>query len=284
VTECLHPLPSALEPGSGPARGSPLDTRGWLIEWVLPVLDNPTAQMAIGQWYFNLETGIIRIGGQWAVYFFGDDNGFAGVDPDWNANPPTWRESGNICSGRLAHLPPGRHVTFRYEWCSADPVHQPNQQEACVWVDVGEGSGWHFLAADARGEDVGRSMAPALCNFRALPAPPLRRRLAARSAGAVGLAGRPWTSANVRRPMETASGRTHWPASFCREKPLSGSSGRGGRPYASGREAPQHVACPGRSCIVLTSRYRSRRRARERRAWAPRAWRDRWCPWRRRAP
>lgn len=127
----------------------PEATRGWEIQWEVPELTNPDeARGAIGQWYFNLESGIYRTADNgWAVYYFGDDNGL-------EENPPecsdTW-DTGGICTGApLNQLEPGQQVGFKYEWCDADHSANVDGEQICVYADMHDDEGWRFLAADAR--------------------------------------------------------------------------------------------------------------------------------------
>src|SRR6185369_8324618 len=62
--------------------GNIADTRGWLVEWRIPQLVGPTDAVAVvGQWYYNLESGVYHTGDGWFVYYFGDDNGLTGNEP-----------------------------------------------------------------------------------------------------------------------------------------------------------------------------------------------------------
>jgi hypothetical protein len=127
--------------------GDPNATRGWQIEWQVPQLDNPADSWgAVGQWYFNLESGFYKSPDGWDVYYFGDDNGLAGNNPDCEQ---TW-DTGGTCNGDLANLQPGQRLTFTYQWC--DTAHNPSTSgsQLCLWVDMQDGQGKRFLAEDAR--------------------------------------------------------------------------------------------------------------------------------------
>lgn len=130
--------------------GDVTTTRGWQVNWVVPAVSNPqTAAGAIGEWYYNLESGIYFSGGGWYVYWFGDDNGLDITDTQhcWQV----W-DSGGFCSGLNGALPAGETVTFTYEWC--DPTHaldlSGSNNLVCLWVDYHDGRGRQFLASDTR--------------------------------------------------------------------------------------------------------------------------------------
>ncbi|MFE0028343.1 hypothetical protein [Amycolatopsis sp. NPDC059021] len=114
-------------------------TRGWQVTWKVPAVSNgKDAWGAVGEWYYNLESGIYYnndVG--WAVYFFGDDNGLEN-NPDCT---PTW-STGSICRG-LSHLAVGKQLTFTYEYCKSD-------SQICLYVDLQDGKGRRFLASDKR--------------------------------------------------------------------------------------------------------------------------------------
>ncbi|KYF55338.1 hypothetical protein [Sorangium sp. So ce854] len=124
------------------------DTRGWLIEWEVPELVNEsTAWTAVGQWYYNLESGIYHSPDGWFVYYFGDDNGVTGNHSSCNTQ---WG-SGGTCGNSLSGLQPGDQVVFKYEWCTAERVADVSGSLLCLYVDMKDGAGWQFLAQDARG-------------------------------------------------------------------------------------------------------------------------------------
>jgi len=112
-------------------------TRGWQVTWQVPAVNNGVdAWGAVGEWYYNLESGVYYnndVG--WAVYYFGDDDGMAD-NPDCT---PTW-DTGSICRG-LSHLPVGKELTFTYEYCESD-------SKICLYVDLKDGTGNRFLASD----------------------------------------------------------------------------------------------------------------------------------------
>jgi hypothetical protein len=127
--------------------GDPNATRGWQIEWQVPQLSNPADSWgAVGQWYFNLESGFYKSPDGWGVYSVGDGNGLSGHQPDC---AQTW-DSGGVCGGDLGNLQPGQTLTFTYQWC--DTAHNPSTtgSQLCLWVDMQDGQGNRFLAEDAR--------------------------------------------------------------------------------------------------------------------------------------
>ncbi|XXT20988.1 hypothetical protein WME94_05385 [Sorangium sp. So ce429] len=126
-------------------------TRGWIIEWEVPVLQNASqAWTAVGQWYFNLESGIYHNpSAGWSVYYYGDDNGVTGNNSNCTFDLSYWL-TGSTCSGPLGSLQPGDRVVFKYEWCTPARVADVNGTQLCLYVDMKDGSGWQFLAQDAR--------------------------------------------------------------------------------------------------------------------------------------
>ncbi|WP_437967938.1 hypothetical protein WMF04_00965 [Sorangium sp. So ce260] len=123
------------------------DTRGWLIEWQVPeLLNESTAWTAVGQWYYNLESGIYHSPDGWFVYYFGDDNGVTGNHSSCNTQ---WG-SGGTCGGSLGGLVPGQQVVFKYEWCTPERVASVTGTQLCLYVDMKDSAGWQFLAQDAR--------------------------------------------------------------------------------------------------------------------------------------
>ncbi len=126
--------------------GSIADTRGWLIEWRIPQISPADAVGVVGQWYYNLESGIYHTGDGWFVYYFGDDNGLAGNEPSCGTE---WT-SGGICTGVFANLQPGQQLVFKYEWCTTSHVASVNGTQLCLYVDLKDGHGYRFLAEDSR--------------------------------------------------------------------------------------------------------------------------------------
>ncbi|WP_437604763.1 hypothetical protein WMF20_26550 [Sorangium sp. So ce834] len=123
------------------------DTRGWLIEWEVPeFLNESTAWGVVGQWYYNLESGIYHTPDGWFVYYFGDDDGVTGNHSSCNTQ---WG-SGGTCGGSLSGLQPGDQVVFKYEWCTSARVADVNGSLLCLYVDMKDGAGWQFLAQDTR--------------------------------------------------------------------------------------------------------------------------------------
>lgn len=135
--------------------GNIADTRGWIIEWEVPeLLNESTAWTAVGQWYYNLESGFYHTPDGWFIYYYGDDNGTTGNHPSCNE---IWTNAdgdpiGGLCDlgGSLPELQAGDQVVFKYEWCTPERVASVDGSQLCVYVDVKDGSGWQFLAQDAR--------------------------------------------------------------------------------------------------------------------------------------
>jgi hypothetical protein len=132
-------------------RFDPNTTVAWSIEWQVPRLDNgQEAWGAVGQWMFNMETGIYHAPGDgWWVYYYGDDNGYDGNNPDCT---PIWGSGGACQAGGMGNLPVGQVVTFTYRRCTPYPGHVPDPagSQLCVWVDMHDGRGERFLAEDDR--------------------------------------------------------------------------------------------------------------------------------------
>ncbi|WP_437620182.1 hypothetical protein [Sorangium sp. So ce1151] len=123
------------------------DTRGWLVEWKVPALLNAsTAWGAVGQWYYNLESGIYHSPDGWFVYYYGDNDGLTGNHSSCNTQWP----SGGTCGGSLGNLQPGQQVIFKYEWCTPERVASVTGTQLCLYVDMKDGAGYQFLAQDAR--------------------------------------------------------------------------------------------------------------------------------------
>lgn len=133
-------------------RTDPNETVAWSIEWQVPRLENgDEAWGAIGQWMFSMETGIYYTPGDgWWVYYYGDDNGYDGNNPDC---APIWGSGGACQAGGMGNLPVGQVVTFTYRRCTPYPGHVPDPagSQLCAWVDLHDGQGERFLAEDARG-------------------------------------------------------------------------------------------------------------------------------------
>ncbi len=127
----------------------PQTTRGWKITWTIPGLSNgDQTWMAVGQWYFNFESGVYYTNTEgWWVYFYGDNDGRTGDNPDCFQS---WDESGGHCTGAMANLQPGQQVTFTYKWCNANFQPALNGAYDCVWADVHDGQGDRFLAGETR--------------------------------------------------------------------------------------------------------------------------------------
>lgn len=127
-------------------------SRGWKIQWRVPRLENPgEAWTAVGQWYYDLESGIYHTPeGGWSVYYYGDENGAAGNHPDCTAYwPPAGQGEplGAICGNGMDHLAPGSLVKFKYVRCNFQNKGDVSATFVCVHVDLG--NGWEFLARDS---------------------------------------------------------------------------------------------------------------------------------------
>ncbi|WP_437826565.1 PA14 domain-containing protein [Sorangium sp. So ce1153] len=128
------------------------DTRGWIIEWEVPeLLNESTAWMAVGQWYYGLESGIYHTPEGWFVYYFGDDNGLAGNHPNCGTTWSSGSTCGGTLGGNLGYLQPGQQLVFKYERCTPAHVADVNGSVICLYVDMKDGTGWQFLAEDAPG-------------------------------------------------------------------------------------------------------------------------------------
>ncbi|WP_437638437.1 PA14 domain-containing protein [Sorangium sp. So ce854] len=125
------------------------ETRGWIIEWEVPeLLNESTAWAAVGQWYYNLESGIYHTPDGWFVYYFGDGNGVQGNHPNCNLQWGSGGTCGGILGGNLGDLQPGQQVVFKYERCTPAHVADVNGTQLCLHVDMKDGTGWQFLAED----------------------------------------------------------------------------------------------------------------------------------------
>jgi hypothetical protein len=129
-------------------RGDINSVRGWSITWQVPEVTNPdTAQGAIGQWFYNLETGIYYLPWEgWWVYYYGDQNGADDMPSDCRL---VWDTVGGGCFFNVPHA--GSQVTFTYEYCDASHAFAVNGGFICAYVDLHDGSGNHFLTRDTRG-------------------------------------------------------------------------------------------------------------------------------------
>lgn len=134
---------------------TPTAAKGWIIEWKLPQLLNPSTGVGVvGQWYNNLESGVYSSGNSWNVYYFGDDNGVAGNEPSCDNQ---WG-SGGICGGVFGNLQPGRQIVFKYEFCNAAHQATVTGTQNCLYVDLKDGAGYRFLAEDTNVRPEGPEM------------------------------------------------------------------------------------------------------------------------------
>jgi hypothetical protein len=137
------------------AYNNPSAPKGWIIEWKIPVLLNPsTGVHVIGQWYNNFESGLYHTGDGWFVYYFGDDNGLTGNEPSCDSQ---WG-SGGICGGVFANLQPGQQIVFKYEFCTTAHVPSVTGTQNCLYVDLKDGQGFRFLAEDTNVRPEGAEM------------------------------------------------------------------------------------------------------------------------------
>jgi hypothetical protein len=121
-------------------------TRGWRTTWTVPQVNNPTvAWGAIGSWYYNLESGVYRSPDGWFVYYYGDDDGVTENNTLCNNQ---WGVGGT-CGGVLGNLAAGTQVSFTYERCDANHTANVNGLKICLYVNMNDGVGNRFLAADS---------------------------------------------------------------------------------------------------------------------------------------
>ena len=118
--------------------------RAWQISWTVPEFTN-NAWGVVGQWFSNLEAGVYHTDTEgWWVYYYGDDNGHTGNNPDCFES---WG-SGGHCQGWGANLPVGKQVTFTYEYCNANKTFNANGTLICLYVNMNDGVGNRYLAQD----------------------------------------------------------------------------------------------------------------------------------------
>lgn len=127
-------------------RGDIPSVRGWTIEWQVPEVTNPGGDTsgAVGQWFWNLESGFYYFAGGWWVYYYGDN----GDQSDNNPSCTSAWGSGAMCFAWP--LTVGQHVVFTYEYCGAPNVFDVNGATLCVYADLGDGAGRRYLARDVR--------------------------------------------------------------------------------------------------------------------------------------
>ncbi|WP_437959362.1 PA14 domain-containing protein [Sorangium sp. So ce119] len=113
------------------------------------LLNESTAWTAVGQWYYNIESGLYHTPEGWFVYYFGDDNGVVGNHPNCNTQWGSGGTCGGTLGGNLGYLQPGQQVVFKYERCTPAHVADVNGTRICLHVDMKDGTGWQFLAEDA---------------------------------------------------------------------------------------------------------------------------------------
>jgi hypothetical protein len=122
-------------------------TRGWRTTWTVPQVNNPTtAWGAIGSWYYNLESGVYRSPDGWFVYYYDDNDGVSENNP--LCDTVQWG-SGGLCTGALGPLAAGTRVSFTYERCNANRTPNLNGVKICLYVNMNDGAGDRFLAADS---------------------------------------------------------------------------------------------------------------------------------------
>lgn len=117
--------------------------RGWQVSWTVPAFTN-NADGVVGQWFSNIEGGIYHTGDGWWVYYYGDDNGQTGNNPDCTV---LW-ESGGRCLNWGSNLPVGKQVTFTYEYCTASKAFSASGPYICLYVNMNDGVGNRYLMQD----------------------------------------------------------------------------------------------------------------------------------------
>jgi hypothetical protein len=132
--------------------GDQFAVKGWQVSWTVPQFTNGDAAWgAVGQWFSAVEGGIYYTPSEgWWVYYYGDDNGFDGNNPDCT---PSWGTGGH-CHGAMENLVPGQKVTFVYQFCNATShAFDAGSDDVCLWVNMNDGVGDRFLMTDAQRKD-----------------------------------------------------------------------------------------------------------------------------------
>jgi hypothetical protein len=118
--------------------------RAWQVTWTVPEFTN-NAWGAVGQWFSNIEGGIYHTDTEgWWVYYYGDDNGLTGNNPDCFQS---WGTGGH-CLNWGANLAVGKQVTFVYEYCDATKAFNVNGPNICLYVNMNDGAGNRYLMSD----------------------------------------------------------------------------------------------------------------------------------------
>ena len=118
--------------------------RGWTITWTVPQFTN-NAWGVVGQWFSNIEGGVYYTDHEgWWVYYYGDDNGMTGNNPECFES---WGTGGH-CLGAMANLVPGQRVTFVYEYCNSSRVFTASGPYICLYVNMNDGVGNRYLMSD----------------------------------------------------------------------------------------------------------------------------------------
>ena len=118
--------------------------KGWSVGWTVPQFTN-NAWGAVGQWFSGLEGGVYHTDTEgWWVYYYGDDNGLAGNNPECFTS---W-DIGGHCQGAMQNLVPGQRVTFTYEYCTSTHTFNAAGPFICLYVNMNDGVGNRFLATD----------------------------------------------------------------------------------------------------------------------------------------
>ncbi|GLY97553.1 hypothetical protein Acsp02_48070 [Actinoplanes sp. NBRC 103695] len=161
LTVAVAPTPASAVPHPPPPPGTvgtqgvyPLRTsyansdlssvRAWSVTWTVPQSTN-NAWGVVGQWFSNIEGGIYYTDTEgWWVYYYGDDNGLTGNNPDCFES---WGTGGH-CLSWGANLPIGKQVTFVYEYCNASKAFNANGPYICLYVNMNDGVGNRYLMQD----------------------------------------------------------------------------------------------------------------------------------------
>lgn len=138
TTKGVYPMRTAY------ANSNLASVRAWQITWTVPQHTN-NAWGVVGQWFSNIEGGVYHTEGEgWWVYYYGDDNGLTGNNPDCTE---LWG-SGGKCQGWGSNLPIGKQVTFTYEYCNASKVFNASGPFICLYVNMNDGVGNRYLMQD----------------------------------------------------------------------------------------------------------------------------------------
>lgn len=119
--------------------------RGWQINWTVPEFTNG-AWGVVGQWFSNIEAGVYHTTHEgWWVYYYGDDNGMEGNNPDCTES---WGVGGHCYGGWGDNLQPGQQLRFTYEYCDSTKAFNANGPYICLYVNMNDGVGNRYLMQD----------------------------------------------------------------------------------------------------------------------------------------